>query len=216
MIGRNVDRSPEVRLNEEVRGQALARAKRAIRAGEVVYVDDIGGVERFELGDEDPNAAHVTLMARAGGWDVAFDGQYNAARVAEHLAAADEFLVLAEVALERQLPRAFAENAFAAAELLAKAELLPLPDEVLLRAKTHKTIASRLHEWAELGNIDARFARLLTDLERLRAAARYLRAPFSPEAGSAQAQLALLRDMRAHIAATAPSRDLHAPPRSGR
>jgi hypothetical protein len=70
--------------------------------------------------------------------------------------------------------RAFVETAFHAAEALAKAELLPLPDERFRKAKTHRTVVSRLHWWSKLGNIDASAAKLLSRLDELRQSETYL------------------------------------------
>ncbi|HWH94379.1 MAG TPA: hypothetical protein VNT03_11015 [Baekduia sp.] len=84
---------------------------------------------------------------------MACDWTYNAPEIASHIGAAREFIDAAEGALEAGRPRAWAELAFAAAELLAKAELLPFPDEGFRAAKRHRSRTARLHEWASLGNI---------------------------------------------------------------
>lgn len=172
-----VDMPPVVRLNSEVHGSVMvspADPARVWNAGEDVMLEDIGGICDFALPDEDANAAHITLLAHASGYSLTFDATYNRARIAEHLRAAEEFMVSADQALTDERLTPFVENAFHAAEHLAKAELLPLPDERFLRAKTHRTVASRLHWWSNLGNIDPDAAKLLSQLDDLRQRETYL------------------------------------------
>lgn len=171
------DKRPVVRLNQEVRGKAMispADPARAGKAGDDVLLEDIGAISDFALPDEDGNAAHITLLAHANGYSLSFDATYNRARIAEHLNAAEEFVVSAAQAFADNRLRPFVENAFHAAEHLAKAELLPLPDERFLKAKTHRAVATRLHWWSNLGNIDPDAAKLLSQLDALRQRETYL------------------------------------------
>lgn len=204
----NVDTDPEVRLNREVRGYANVRAARPIEAGEEVTLADIAGFEGYVLSEDDPNAAHVTLLRHGETWGLTWDSHYNAQRIAEHIKAAEEYVRGAEDAASRTDLRRFVEDALHASELLAKAELLALPDEVVFSAKSHGSITSRYNEWADLGNADIAFAKLLNELHRLRPAATYLQKPFALEAADAAEMLATLKQMREHVTETAPSRDL--------
>jgi hypothetical protein len=204
-----VGEAPEVRLNGEVRGSALARhsdPEKALKVGEELYVSDIAGIEHFELPEEDVDAGHITLVSLAEGMAVSFDATYNRSRVAEHLALADDFFSAAELALASGHLAPFAENAFATAELLAKAELLPLPDKAVLDGKTHKTVLTRLHWWARMGNIDPQFPRLLQRLAGLRAGSRYLRGAERLTEAEAGTLLEELAAMREHVRARAPQR----------
>jgi hypothetical protein len=200
----NVRRDAEVRLNDEVRGVAHARARRDMVAGEEVMSDDIAELSRIELTDEDPDAAHITALLLGDGWHISWDGRYNASLIAAHLRAAKEFASLAEVAVENGQLRGFAENAYAAAELCSKAELLSLPDEQLLAAKTHGAVASRFNRWAHVAHADRRYATLLNELERLRGAARYLNADFRLTPDRARELLATLKELRSHVDAVSP------------
>ena len=81
----------------------------------------------------------------------------------EFLAAGTEFAETAFDALKRGNLRAFHENAFHAAELLATAELLTYSFTAteIVDAKSHGVIRSTYQLWAHLENTDARFAKLL-------------------------------------------------------
>lgn len=206
----NIERDPEVRLNEEVGGFMEARVTRAMTKGEVVMPADITEITRAELTDEDPDAAHITALLLADGWCISWDARYNASIIAAHVQAADEFVELAEYAVEKGRLRGFVENAFHAAELLAKAEILALPDAQLLNAKTHRTVAGRFNKWARLGNTELRFAQLRSELERLRAPARYLRGEFGLDETRAREMLATLKEMRTHAEEVAPRRSIAA------
>ena len=195
----NVDREPDVRFNSEVGGFMRARALRTMAEGEPVTSADISQITHVELTDADANAAHITAIQLADGWSISWDGRYNASHIAAHLEAAGEFVELAETALERGMLRGFAENAFEAAELLAKAETLSLPDVAVLKSKKHGTIAERFNRWAHVGGTDQRFAKLRNELERLRAPARYLRGEFGLDDARAKEMLATLKDMRDHV-----------------
>jgi hypothetical protein len=202
----NVDQDPEVRINEEVGGEMQVRAGRALKAGEEVRSDDITEIEFVQLSDRDPNAAHITAFLLANRWHITFDGRYNAEVIAGHLEAAGEFVRLAEHAVEQALLRGFVENAFEAAELLAKAEILALPDAQVLHGKRHGTVASRFNKWAQLGNTDPSYAQLCNELERLRPSARYLRGKFDLPEERARQMLATLKEMQLHAEAVAPTR----------
>jgi HEPN domain-containing protein len=207
----NVGRDPEVRLNEEVGGFMEARAARTMAKGEPVTSADISEITRVELTHADPDAAHITALCLADGWHISWDGRYNASVIAAHLQTADEFLELAEVAIEKGLLRAFAENAFEAAELLAKAEILALPDAQLLKSKKHGAVASRFNRWAQLGNTDLQYAQLRNQLERLRGSARYLRGDFGLDQAQAEEMLSTLQEMRRHADEVAPRRTIGSP-----
>lgn len=138
------------------------------------------------------------MFATASQWSIVFDGRYNRARARQHQDAAEEFAAVADTALSKHRLRAFVESAFAAAELLAKAELLALPDKALLRAG-HGTIASSFNLWARLGNTEQRFADLLNELTEARAGARYLRSSFELSPERARELMEAVRDFVSHV-----------------
>lgn len=202
----NVGRDPEVRFNAEVGGFMRARALRAMAEGEPVTSADISEISHVELTDEDADAAHITAIWLADGWSISWDGRYNASHIARHLQAASEFVELAESALERGMLRGFAENAFEAAELLAKSVILSLPDAAVLTSKSHGTVARKFNRWAHVGGTDQRFAELRNELERFRGPARYLRGDFGLDEARAKQMLTTLKEMRDHASDVAPRR----------
>lgn len=203
---------PEVRLNGEVSGQAMAVAARDIAKGEELTTDDISGVSGYMLPEEDGDAPHVTMFSTASGLSIVFDGAYNTLLIGSQLNAADEFIGLTETALERGSLRGFAENAFAATELLARAELLSLPDRRVAKGRTHRTTKGLYNQWAKLGNTERRFAELLNRLGDLREPARYLQTEFSLDPATAARHMATLHDMRRHVESVRPKRALETTP----
>jgi len=175
----NVGEPPRVRLNDEVRAIMFAKVPDAVRAhlrvGEPVYWDQVVDLTEVVLTDADPNAAHVTLVFRPGGAiHMSFDFRYNAARVADSLAVANEFWQTAKLASRKGHAHAFLENLFAAAELVAKAQLSFLPDEELLRSRKHTAVASKINLHRKLGNVDGAAVDLFNDLFAMRGVARYV------------------------------------------
>ena len=164
----------EVRLNEEVKAIAKAKANKSIQKGEIVYETDISAIENIELTDKDVNCGHITLLLFKNNWVIAFDFRYNKERVKNHIEASKEFYESAKDNLEKNRLRPFFENAFASAELSAKSILLFLPDKKILEGKNHKDRLSKFKNWAELGNVKIEFSTTLTKLNSLRSSARYI------------------------------------------
>lgn len=191
-----VDGPPEVRLNEEVSARLHVRVNRAIEKGEAVSTSDIDEIVGVDLTDQDPNAAHVTMIRHRDGWVFTYDARYNAARIETVLATAREFLDCAGFALEGNRLRAFADNLYSATELLAKARLLTLPDpKLLVPRRGHRHLTISFNRWGTLGNTDPRFVSLLNKLIPLRQAARYPPKEFSLSLGEAKRLLSLAEEM---------------------
>ena len=136
----NLGSPPEVRLNEEVLGRATVTAARDIEKGEVIYEDDITEISWVDLGDSDPNAAHLTVLLWKGTWIVVFDFTYNRGRVNAHLERASEFLEAAARDLAEGRLNSFVDRLLGGTELLAKATLMALPIEKLLSSRKHEFI----------------------------------------------------------------------------
>ena len=203
----NVGAPVVVRLNAEVRGLMKATAARDLEAGEVVLGHDIADIESMELlPDSDPNAAHVTIIRIRDKWWVWFDRRYNAERTAQLRTRAREFLDTAASALDRGALAPFAENLWAAVELLAKAWLMYGPDEALLNAKTHRYIVGRYNLSRKDGAVDPRFASLLNELTQMRDAARYAARPLTVSPDTAREMVRTAEDMYQHVEALAPTR----------
>ena len=164
----------KVRLNDEIKAVANCIANATIEKGQIVKEQDIERITSIELTEKDPNCAHITLLSLKGKWHISFDFRYNKRRVNEHIEASKEFLETAKDALLKNRIRAFFENAFASAELSAKAILLQLPDKKILLGKNHRSRIESLQSWAELGNTKIEYATTLSKLCSLRSSARYL------------------------------------------
>jgi uncharacterized protein (UPF0332 family) len=191
----------QVRVNEEVGGTVTAKAARPIEKGEEVMVKDVAGITGYKPRHEDADIPHVTAFLHAEGWSIAFELGYRDPGRHDHLRAGQEFVAAAREALGAGRLRAFADNAFSAAELMAKAELLSSAPtvELALAARKHGGVASPYNLWARLGNTDPDFARLLNRLNDLRPAARYLNSDFALDAAQAQQLLTDLEAMAEHV-----------------
>jgi uncharacterized protein (UPF0332 family) len=113
------------------------------------------------------------VLQIAEGQAIAFDFRYNSAHAAGLSTRAPEFLFAAEAALNAGYLNAFAENAYTAAELLAKAELIVSLDTDLATAKTHKRVLSSYNQQLKLANTSQDAARVLNRLASLRTTSRY-------------------------------------------
>ena len=141
------------------------------------------------------------------GWGMFFDFRYNAARVAETVDAAEQFMAAAGDAANRAHGRAFAENLFAATELTAKAMLLLLPFPELVSSKTHGVVASKLNQFGRYGqNADPAFVDLHNELGPMRRTARYVAGKVTWTIEEMQARAAIVRTTLDRVKAQAPER----------
>lgn len=200
----------EVRLNEEVGGDLLVRAvSEEVAAskgvGDEVVLADVAGVERYEPRPEDAGVPHVTAFAHSQGWSVAFDFTWRHPRRLDYLAHGQAFAETAREARRARRVGVALDNAYSAAELLAKAELLsyrPTIDEALA-ARSHGAVATPYALWARLDNTDMRFVQLLHRLAELRGAGRYLNRDLDADEAEVERLMALLTEMEAHVRAVA-------------
>jgi hypothetical protein len=203
--------SPEVRFGREVRGQEVVESQPRVPGGAEWIEDSVElDVSRFELPPEDSNAGHITAFSTSSGLDIVILGAAMTESITSELAAADEFIDSAERALAGPLGP-FANAAYPAAEMLARAELLRLPDPRLNAAKTHRTVRSRYNMWANVGNTKLRFAAVLNDLADWQNNAKYERSRFSLSSDQAAECMETIKEMRSH-AEQRPRRRLSAAP----
>lgn len=175
---------PEVRLNEEVpeRVDVTGQLEVEPASGLMDTPDadaDIGIDMPSLLSPEDPNAGHVTVVINRLGAAVNLDGVRDTEFVERELMVADQFIESAKRSLEDAALNAFAENAFYATELMARANLLWLPDGTVHSAKTHDTPQGLYNRWALMGVTEQRFADLLNFLAAQRKPAKYALSEFS-------------------------------------
>lgn len=197
---------PEVRLNEEVKAAVLVEAKRDIAKAEEVTAEDISAYKDIILTDEDPNAGHITIVPHQGYWALAFDFRRNAAHIAAHVERARDFLDTAAWARQEGKVGPFVDNLFSATELMAKGLLIWMPDEHLLKGKSHGRLHDRFNYEGKMKNVDPRFPRLLNQLIALRRPARYLARDFSLPDDEMDEMLAVAEDMHAALEASRPLR----------
>jgi HEPN domain-containing protein len=200
------ERSPEVRLNEEVKAVATVVAARAIAKGEAATDADVAEYKEIVLTDQDPDSGHITMVRRQDGWALAFDFRRNAGRMTKHSELAAQFLAAARFARERGFLRVFVDNLFSATELMAKGLLIWLPDRSLLDSKTHRSIKVRFNALRKHDNVDGRFADLLNRLAQLREPARYLSGEVTLTDGEMDAMLAIAEEMRDALVKSTPRR----------
>jgi len=192
-------RSPDVRLNSEVRAHTKMKLRHGVskNVGDPIFSDELEGLEELTLTDsEDPDCGHATIVRVNDMVFLAFDFVYNKALSAKHIASGDQFLRAAEASLQRHDMSAFVDNLFSAAELYARAILLTVGASPQFREKaSHKAIHSRLNRFAALGNIDQSQASAFNTLSRLRGPARYLKAEFSLSDAETDGLVAAVKEM---------------------
>jgi uncharacterized protein (UPF0332 family) len=166
------DRSPEVRLNDEVKISLMVRAPRALEKGEVISLSEIQQIEASELDIADADAGHFTTVAVGDKWFMFFDFRRNKLTAAKLVERAEQFCGSSEHALSQQHFGPAIDNLFSACELAAKARLITSA-MVKSDAKKHSTIRSGINLWGKLGNVDREFVDMFNKLSRDREAARY-------------------------------------------
>lgn len=194
------DKPVEIRINEEVRAQAVARYKPGIEKseGELVFEHELEELTELELTDkDDPNCAHATLMFFDNLWHLYFDFRYNKPLAKKHVDVAHEFFAAAEFAFSQGLWRPFIDNLFSAVELAAKAQLLLMPDPRIPKAKTHGFLQGQFNRYANQGNIEPSQKDAFNVLSRSRPKARYVSEDFSMTAEGAQDLLDQIRQFLA-------------------
>ena len=165
---------PEVRLNEEIRGEAAVRLKRAVPKGGNVYVEDLDGVEGFDLNPDEMDARHCTLFSTTNGqWRMFFDFRMWRREVGQLLDISAEFLAVAKVSVENGHNRSSVDALFTACEHVAKAHLILHHHSRLRSSKKHSATHSAINRWSHLGNVEEGFAKLFNRLFDERNPAKY-------------------------------------------
>jgi hypothetical protein len=167
-----VEGAIQVRLNEEVKGEAHVRANRAFEPDDPVYVDDLRSIEIYELPDELLDSGHFTIFCSGEGWKMIFNFLSGRAKARDMLNLAHQFLDASQHSQTKGHSGPAVENLFTSAELISKAELI-LHRNRAVTAKSHGAVASAINAWSKLGNIDAAFVSLFNRLTQRRPNARY-------------------------------------------
>jgi uncharacterized protein (UPF0332 family) len=197
---------PVIRLNEEVKGVAQVRVNRAINKGEQVRGSDIVELKGLDLLPEDHDAAHLTALLHASGWQVIFDFRYNATTISCLVARADEFLATANFALQTGHLNAAVDNLYDAVELMAKCHLIMSPDRGILESKTHGVIEGNYNRQRKFGNVRPDFAQTLNRLSELRPKVRYALEPTEIDGAEVAKLASSAAEMRVDVEARRPRR----------
>ena len=168
---------PLIRLNNEVAILLNVKPKPGIKItkGQMVSLDEIDEITKFNLIEEEyKDCGHITFLLNNGLWDILFDFRYNKGYALEHLKIAKEFYEAAKFSISKNSIVSFIDNLFSSAELLAKSELLLLPDENFRKKTNHEAIKTKFNRWYKLGNVNKEFKDTLNRLSNLRPEVRYL------------------------------------------
>ena len=168
------DRPHEVRLNDEVRGLAMVRANRDVSEGDAVHLQDLDGVEGFDLGSDERDAGHFTLFYGTNGqWRGFFDFRMWRQEVGRLLDIAGEFFAAAKSSHDQGHDRPSIDTLFTACELIAKAHLLLGQYPGIRSAKRHGATHSAINLWSRRGNVDKGFTELFNRLKEARNPVRF-------------------------------------------
>lgn len=166
------ERKTVVRLNQEVRGIAIAEANATSAAEGKVLISDIERIVSFDVEEAELDCGHFTMYWTKTGWNVCFNFLTFRAKSIQIISAARQFLSAARIAATAALVRPSIDNLFSACELFSKARLI-LHDSRASKAKTHGSIGSAINAWGRLGNVNEDFLKLYNRMAQARAPARY-------------------------------------------
>lgn len=195
---------PEVRLDWELRGRQVVEGRSASPSSEDGTAADqaVSNVVGFEPAREEAGSGHVTALVVASEIHITFQGAAHTDPITRELEGAAHYIVAAERLLgdptvpDDPLYEAFADNAHTAAEMVARAELRRLPDDV--HFKKHSYVSARYHEWAKLGNTEMVFPKLLDSTFDWQRRAKYDRSTFSLTSAEAADCMGTLHAMHRH------------------
>ncbi|MBI5310222.1 MAG: hypothetical protein HZB14_04195 [Actinobacteria bacterium] len=171
----------QIFFNGEVPGSFLVKTGRDVKAGEELGSEDFKELTGFIPNEEMKHAQFIVGLRCKTGWGLKLKfGKTNSA-AAEHLARGVEFLETANHALKEGRIGPFADNAFSAAELFAKAELLSysITADHITGSKKHGRVSATHGLWTRLDNSDRQFTQVLNELAASRGSARYVDGPIS-------------------------------------
>jgi hypothetical protein len=199
--------SPIIRLNGEVHSIFKMKATKPVTAGEIVDLNDFSSVEGMILGDEFPNAGHLTTLLHKNIWYIIFDFQYNAAHIETQLSSADQFLKVSRFSVESNLPIPAIDNLYDSVQLMAKCFLLTSPDKKVLEASSHGFIETNYNLQGKYGNVSTTSVELLNRLVQLRPKTRYAISPIQVSQSELVHLLECAQKMREEIEVARPKRE---------
>lgn len=171
------DNDVEVLLDEEAEISAEFVSKRSIVEGEAVMAEDVESIRSLRPHSADPNAGWVLFVTIGTDRYYAFDFRKNLGEANRLLNLADEYLVVGQMAQRRGSWEPAIANAYVAAELAVKAQMLVVgfvksADQVGV-ASQHQKRRTWLAQWVDLGNAPELHESTLSRLAELQKSARY-------------------------------------------
>jgi len=186
-----------VRINSEVRGTAMIRARVDPETG----LPDVNApgtvIHSYDVSADDLDCGHFTMFSVDGRWCGSFNFLTRRAEGGQLLDKAEQFLDAAEWCLQTGKRSACVDNLFSAAELISKVKLV-IHHVLDPAAKRHPAIASELNREGHMGNVPSDFVDLFNRLQHARYPERY-------ETGTArdfQADEATISIVRRELSAT--------------
>lgn len=193
------ERPAVVRLNNEIKAELVCKLKPGIHKqviGESVYWKEIDDILDIKLTDQDdPDAAHITMVLFREGWKVKFDLRNNKRRASELYDSAREFLKSAKRALEDGSLRVLSDNLFSAAELFITSQLFVMAEYEYVRKPTHAWTQKKYNDFINIGNYKEEYRLILNKLSRLRNSARYHKQLFKLDLEDAKRMLEVVEEL---------------------
>lgn len=174
------ERTSIVRLNDEVRADAIAELAAPIEdlrleIGDDVRIGDVIGWEEITLPPEEwSECGHITMLRHRDGWTVSFDAVYMKGAALQHLDRASQFWRSASECERRGDREAAVDNLWSAAELAATARLLTVPSPDVAKSKKHQILKARFNLAAKHSTVPLSHAKALNRLAAQRGTARYI------------------------------------------
>ena len=119
----------------------------------------------------------------------------------------EQFLEVAQFALQKGHMNAFVENLFAATESMAKGFLMMTPDRAVLKSKKHRFVATHFNLEGKHQRVNSASVDLLNCLAKLRPTARYGTGAFDLETAETGQLYEKARAMLQDLESTRPKRN---------
>ena len=196
------DRPAKVRLNGEVKIISRMKLKPNLtkQKGDMISMNDFEEFGVLQLpDDEESEFAHISMIMLGNAWYLGWDARYNKGLSRKHLETAKQFYQAGEFSYQRKLWSPFIDNLFSSVELLAKSELLLMPDKKLVEKPNHATIKTRYNAFVHIGNAKSEYVQVLNYLNKVRGQARYVKSDFSITDAEAVNILNVVKDMIDYI-----------------
>jgi len=181
----------KIRFNEKANfWLEISRPERQINPGDLIYDYDVQNVRKIIPLNLPKNCGWFAVIFLGNRVIGAFDTNYNMDKIKEHFRIAREFYDSALENRKQNRLSPFFEECWAVAEILSACNFLSLGQDY----GSHNINIKKMKNWADLGNIDIKFSKLLEKLNSLRSVARYVN-PGNLEKENSQEIIGVLNEM---------------------